>query len=344
MRHREIQRAGKGPAYHRRAYKRRDNRAFQDSFHEKLTKEHEKMACRIAEEICKKVVENSRGISITCIKWEAGQGASHSLAGKSLSYPQINNSSTNPFLNLALEEYLLKQKDLKEKILILWRNEPAVVIGKNQNAYGEINLPFVEKNQIHVVRRMLGGGAVYHDLGNLNFTILEPEDHRQNQMRVFSAPIIRCLRKYGIRAEFSGRNDILVEGEKVSGSAQYFWKNRVLCHGTLLYATDLKKLSNSLKVDKRKIRAKGIASVRSRIENIETFMAKKISLEEFAEVLAETFFEEVGEKRCVVDLSEKDHEKIAALKKAKYETWQWNFRTFLRQSTRYGRSVSEQGR
>ncbi|CUM71778.1 Lipoate-protein ligase LplJ [Blautia hydrogenotrophica] len=238
---------------------------------------------------------------------------------------QINNSSTNPFLNLALEEYLLKQKDLKEKILILWRNEPAVVIGKNQNAYGEINLPFVEKNQIHVVRRMSGGGAVYHDLGNLNFTILEPEDHRQNQMRVFSAPIIRCLRKYGIRAEFSGRNDILVEGEKVSGSAQYFWKNRVLCHGTLLYATDLKKLSNSLKVDKRKIRAKGIASVRSRIENIETFMAKKISLEEFAEVLAETFFEEVGEKRCVVDLSEKDHEKIAALKKAKYETWQWNF-------------------
>lgn len=117
----------------------------------------------------------------------------------------------------------------------------------------------------------------------------------------------------------------------------------MLCHGTLLYATDLKKLSNSLKVDKRKIRAKGIASVRSRIENIETFMAKKISLEEFAEILAETFFEEVGEKRCVVDLSEKDHEKIAALKKQNTKPGN-GILDSLRQSTRYGRSASEQGR
>lgn len=137
---------------------------------------------------------------------------------------QINNSSTNPFLNLALEEYLLKQKDLKEKILILWRNEPAVVIGKNQNAYGEINLPFVEKNQIHVVRRMSGGGAVYHDLGNLNFTILEPEDHRQNQMRVFRRLSYGAFGNTGSERNLAEETIFLWKGKKYREVPSIFGK------------------------------------------------------------------------------------------------------------------------
>ncbi|MGC6177438.1 lipoate--protein ligase [Lacrimispora sp. 38-1] len=238
----------------------------------------------------------------------------------------IINKSNDPYFNLALEEYFMKYKDMKEDVLILWQNEPTIVIGKNQNAYEEINRDFVEKNKINVVRRMSGGGAVYHDFGNLNYTIIKNDGKlHANDFSFFALPVVACLKKFDVDAEFNGRNDITIDGKKFSGNAQYFYKSKVLHHGTLMFSSDLAVLSQALIVDKEKIESKGIKSVKSRVTNISEYINKDITFADFHNSLLISMFHEDRESIQNYELTNEDISAITEIRNNKYNTWDWNF-------------------
>ena len=188
-------------------------------------------------------------------------------------------NSTDPYLNLAIEEYLLKNSN--DEYFLLWQNEPTVVIGRNQNAYAEINRAFTKEKGIHIVRRITGGGAVYHDLGNLNYSYIAEKQGNEIDFESFSRPVIDALVEMGLSAYLSGRNDIMIEDKKISGNAQTHFNNRVLHHGTLLFDSDLEVLSSALKVDEKKIQSKAIKSVRSRVSNIKAFLTENYTLADF---------------------------------------------------------------
>lgn len=182
------------------------------------------------------------------------------------------NSSTDPAFNLALEETLAAEEK-GDGFFMLWRNAPAVIVGRNQNTAAEINAGYVRRHHIQVVRRITGGGAVYHDLGNLNYTIAAPgRSLAAGAFAELADPVVRVLRRLGVPAEWSGRNDILVEGRKVSGSARSVLRETTLFHGTLLFDVDLEILSEALRPDPDKIRSKGVRSVRARVANLREFM------------------------------------------------------------------------
>ena len=191
--------------------------------------------------------------------------------------------STSPYLNLAIEEYLLKHCD--EEYFLLWQNEPTVVIGKNQNVFAEVNIKYAKELGINIARRITGGGAVYHDLGNLNFSYISDKKEEGIDFKKFTTPIIDALKKMGLSPELSGRNDILISGKKISGNAQTHFGNRVLHHGTLLYNSDANILSSVLNVDKEKLKAKAIASVKSRIANIKDYLNSNYSVFEFIDLI-----------------------------------------------------------
>ena len=178
---------------------------------------------------------------------------------------------TDPYFNLASEQYLLDTEN--DEVFMLWRNEKAVIIGRNQNAYAEINKPFVDEHGIKVVRRLTGGGAVFHDLGNVNFTYIVPRsDCPTLDFERFSRPVINALRGLGVEAELSGRNDITVDGRKISGNAQCVYNNKVMHHGTLLFSADMSQMAGALNVDEEKIKSKGIKSVRARVCNLSEYL------------------------------------------------------------------------
>ncbi|MBP5294583.1 MAG: lipoate--protein ligase [Lachnospiraceae bacterium] len=191
--------------------------------------------------------------------------------------------STDPYYNLAAEEYYLRESE--EDVFMLWQNEPTVVIGRNQNMYAEVDLAFTEERGIHVARRITGGGAVYHDLGNICYTfITSREKANVLDFAYFSAPVLKALDALGIYAKLSGRNDLLVESEpgvfaKFSGAAETATKTRVLHHGTLLYDSDLTVLSKALRPDPEKLRSKAIASVRSRVTNLRPLIEGMLSID-----------------------------------------------------------------
>ena len=189
------------------------------------------------------------------------------------------NDSTDPYFNLASEEYLMK--NCPDDVFMLWRNSPAVVIGRSQNAYAEINRAFTDEHQIKVVRRLTGGGAVFHDLGNVNFTYIVRDDGSDIDFAPYTAPVIAALRELGLDAELSGRNDIVCGGVKISGNAQCRSFGKLLSHGTLLFRADLGKMTGALNVNPAKIRSKGIASVRSRVANIAQLCGTSLTTEEF---------------------------------------------------------------
>ena len=230
----------------------------------------------------------------------------------------ITHDITTPAFNLAMEEYLLKQKD--GYYVCLWRNSPAVIIGVNQNAFKEVNLAYTSENGVDVIRRITGGGAVYHDLNNLCYTVIAPYDQSENNFKKFTAPVIEYLASLGITATLSGRNDITVMDKKISGSAQTVYKDRVMHHGTLLFKTDVDALTNSLNPSKLKIESKGISSVRSRVLNLSECLDKNITVVDFMNNL-EKFFLKTCEK---IDLSEQDKLAINRLVKEKYSTYEWN--------------------
>ena len=198
----------------------------------------------------------------------------------------------DPHRNLATEEYLFETAE--DDVMILWQNAPTVVIGKNQNAYAEINIDYTDKNGILLARRISGGGAVYHDLGNVNYTFISSRNETEIDFKTFTAPIIEALSSLGISASLTGRNDIEVNGKKISGNAQHVKGNKVLHHGTLLYNSDLSVLSSALTVDEEKIKARAIRSARSRVINIIDMIDEKMSVEEFIDVIASYIIKTYG--------------------------------------------------
>lgn len=236
-----------------------------------------------------------------------------------------NKGITDPRINLAIEEYALKNLDINETYLLFYINEPSIIIGKNQNTIEEINTEYVEGNGIHVVRRLSGGGAVYHDLGNLNFSFITKDDGESfHNFRKFTEPVVDALRKLGVNAELSGRNDLTVEGRKISGNAQFSTKGRMFSHGTLMLDSEIDSVVSALKVKKDKIESKGIKSIRSRVANISEFLNEKITIEEFRALLLENIF---GGKDQIEEyvLTDEDWEKIHQLSKERYQNWDWNY-------------------
>ena len=233
-------------------------------------------------------------------------------------YYLITHEIVNPYFNIASEEYLLKEKD--GFYYYFWINEPAVIIGTNQNTLAEVNINYVEEKNIKVVRRLTGGGAVYHDLNNLCYTVIAPYNEKEDNYKKFTAPIIEYLNDLGVKAEFSGRNDITVNGLKISGNAQTVYKDRIMHHGTLLFDTDVSVLAGALKPNKLKTESKGIKSVRARVTNISEWLPKKIDVNTFKKGLVEKF-SKIAEKYC---FSNTDLDRINQLKDEKYSTFDWN--------------------
>ena len=230
----------------------------------------------------------------------------------------IFSDIVDPYFYLASEEYLLKHTD--KNIVYIWQNAPSVIVGVNQNALEEINFDYVNEKNIKVVRRQTGGGAVYHDLGNVCYTLIAPYNNEINHYSEFTAPVVEYLSNLGVKAEFSGRNDLLVDGLKISGTAQTVYKNRILFHGTLLFSSELFALENALKPNKLKIESKGIKSVKSRVTNVANHLKSQISVQEFFLGLKAHF----ENKYKSYSFTSEDIAKINELKDKKYSTYEWN--------------------
>ena len=237
-----------------------------------------------------------------------------------------NKGITDPRINLAIEEYLLKNMDIeKDDFLFFFINQPSIIIGKNQNTIEEINTDYVEDNGVIVVRRLSGGGAVYHDLGNLNFSFLTKDDGNSfHNYKKFTQPVVDALAKMGVNAELSGRNDILAEGRKVSGNAQFATRGRMFSHGTLMFNLDIDAVVASLKVKKDKIESKGIKSVRSRVANIADFLQEPMTIEQFRLEILKSIFG--GEDNIrYYELTEEDWANIHSISQERYQKWEWNY-------------------
>ncbi len=238
----------------------------------------------------------------------------------------IRNECKDPRFNLALEEYVFYNFDISNEYVILWQNEPSVIIGRNQNTIEEINSKFIKENNINVVRRMSGGGAVYHDLGNLNYTFIVNSDQDViSNFKKFTQPVVSTLAKLGVKAEFSGRNDITIEGKKFSGNAQHYAKGRLLHHGTILFNSDLRVVQEALNVKIDKLQSKGVKSVRSRVTNVFPFLKEKITVDEFKDTLLRFILNDDNYKEKEYVLTGSDLTAINALIENKYATWEWNY-------------------
>lgn len=236
----------------------------------------------------------------------------------------IESTSTDPKWNLALEEYVFSHMDPTREYFMLWQNHNTVVIGKNQNTIAEINTQFVQANHINIVRRLSGGGAVYHDLGNLNFSfIADAQNMNEINFKRFCQPVVKTLQALGVPAEVNGRNDMVIAGRKFSGNAQYTKHGRVLHHGTLMFSSDLSVVSGALKPNKEKLQTKGIASVSSRVCNISEFLPEGVTLEQFRKALLRNI---TGTEDPVPYIFSADE--LAAINKLKterYDLWDWNY-------------------
>ena len=223
----------------------------------------------------------------------------------------LTNPSTDPWYNMSFDEYCLEQYPSDDSFFYLWRNAPSVIIGLNQNAYSEVNLGYLQAHDIRLARRVTGGGAVYHDLQNLNYTIIGRD--------VSPQPVVDALRALGVPAELTGRNDIFVDGRKVSGYARRLWRDRQIIHGTLMYDVDLDTLARVLDVPGSKMAVKGIASVKSRVANLKDFLPRFRGLDELQAALQEILA--AGDAGLPFDA-----ERRAAgqrLSDAKFSTWDW---------------------
>ena len=236
-----------------------------------------------------------------------------------------NEGNTNPKLNLALEEYALRNFDSSTDYLLFYINEPSIIIGRNQNTLEEINKDYIDANGIHVVRRVSGGGAVYHDLGNLNFSFITNHDGKSiSNFKKFTAPVIRVLNAMGVTAELKGRNDIQVDEKKISGTAQFSTGKRMISHGTLLFDTDMSEVAKALQVKMSKIQSKGHKSVRSRVANISEFLKTPISMGDFKNQLLNGLYE-ASEPFEIHKLTEDEWKAVHQLKAEKYDQWDWNY-------------------
>jgi lipoate-protein ligase A len=238
----------------------------------------------------------------------------------------IVNTSNDPTINLALEEYCVRNLDVeKEMYILFYVNQPSIIIGKHQNTIEEINKEYVDAKGIKVVRRISGGGAVYHDFGNLNFSFItkySPEFF--HNFEKFTLPVVETLREMGVNAELGGRNDITVDGRKISGNAQFTNLKSMFSHGTLLLNSRIEDVVQALNVKIDKIESKGIKSVRSRVANISEFLKEDLSVEEFRERIIKNLFKDY-ETMPTYELCDSEWAEVNKLSESKYKTWEWNF-------------------
>ena len=235
----------------------------------------------------------------------------------------IRHPETDPYFNLAAEEYVLK--NFTDDCFMLGRNDASIRVGKHQNTLAEINIDYVKDKKIKVVRRLSGGGAVFHDPGNLNFTfIMNGEDGNLVDFRKFTEPVLEVLRKLNVDAKFEGRNDLTIEGKKFSGNAEHVWRKRVLHHGTLLFSSVITDLSQALKVNPLKFKDKAVQSIRSRVTNISDHLSRKTDIFHFSNLIMEHIMERYPESQPY-EYSESDIAEISRLRDEKYSTWEWNF-------------------
>ena len=234
----------------------------------------------------------------------------------------IESSSTNPCRNLALEEYAFERLSAEGGLFMLWRNDNAVIVGKHQNTFAEVDTAEVARRGTQVVRRLSGGGAVYHDLGNVNFTFVLKDDGRLD-FAAFCRPVQQALAEMGVRAELSGRNDMTIDGKKFSGNAQYRKNGYIMHHGTLLYDSDLSAVAAVLKPDAEKLTHKGLQSVRSRVTNMKAYSRIELDTLGFMALLREKMTTALG--LTDYTLSEADQAQVEALVERRYATWDWNY-------------------
>ena len=233
-----------------------------------------------------------------------------------------NHNNHDPRLNLALEEFVLRNKNQGD-YLLLYVNDPSVIIGKHQNVMEEVGLSFVEANGIPVVRRISGGGAVYHDQGNLNFSIIT--DHtpeRHNNYEPFLAPIIYTLQRLGIESQLNNRNSlVLSDGRKFSGNAQFASRGRMLSHGTLLFNSDLDALYSALLPDSLPLESRAVPSIRSQVVNLESMFEPFISMKTFQQHIQQGF---IPYELHIEDMTSEEWELVDELAETKYSSWEWN--------------------
>lgn len=236
----------------------------------------------------------------------------------------IDVTTTDPAFNLALEQYVFDALPRHRNYFLLWQNDNAVIVGRHQNTLAEINETYVRENGIQVVRRLSGGGAVYHDLGNLNFTFIQDAASGIHlDLGLFCRPMAQAIRSLGAQAVVNGRNDITVNGKKFSGNAQYMRDGRVMHHGTILFDSDLTAASLALCPDPEKVHAKGVKSVRSRMTTLREQIPGRISLAEFKTRLLEELF--AGQPMEPYTLTADDFGEIESLRRERYSTWEWNY-------------------
>ena len=243
---------------------------------------------------------------------------------KSNNIRYISLTSTSPYHNLAVEEYLLQQT--KDNVFMLWQNDNTIVIGRHQNTVAEINQEYVDSHNVNVVRRQTGGGAVFHDIGNLNFSFIQNIEPgcKEIDFQKYLRPIVDALQSLGVPAEFSGRNDLVIDGKKISGNAMMFYENRVLEHGTLLFSSQMSDVASALKVDPSKFDDKAVKSIRSRVTNISEHLPEPMNVLQFKDYLMD-FIMKQNQNAELQNLTNEEETAVEQLMKNKYQTWEWNY-------------------
>ncbi len=238
-----------------------------------------------------------------------------------------NAGITDARLNLALEEHVLRTRIADDDLLLFYVNAPAIIIGRNQNTIEEISSDVVNARGLRVVRRLSGGGAVYHDLGNLNFSFMTRDVHaRFSRYDLFNSPVVEVLRELGVPAEIGGRNDILAAGRKISGNAQFATAGRMFSHGTLLLDSNLDDVTAALRPKPGKVESKGVKSIRSRVANISEFLREPISVETLRDLILERIFG-TRDRARIPSLAIDAGDWLAArdLVERRYGSWSWNY-------------------
>lgn len=236
----------------------------------------------------------------------------------------IESRFTDPRFNLALEQYVFDEMPRDHNYFMLWQNHNTIVVGKHQNTAEEINQEYVREHGITVVRRLSGGGAVYHDMGNVNYTFIADADHmEQLNLQAFCVPVVDTLKTVGVEAEISGRNDITIDGKKFSGNSQYIKEGRIMHHGTLMFDSNLNVVSEALRVNSDKYVSKGFKSVKSRVTNIRPYLKHDMEMEEFKQILKQNMVQ--GRNMTEYQLTNEDIIRVRDIEKSRYDRWEWNY-------------------
>lgn len=234
-----------------------------------------------------------------------------------------HSKNHNPYFNIATEEYFLKNFD--EDIFMLYVNEPSIIIGKHQNTLAEINYPFVKRNKIKVVRRLSGGGTVFHDFGNLNYCFIQKgEKNKLVDFKKFTKPIIDLLNQLDVPAKFAGKSDIVIENKKFSGNAEHVYRNKVMHHGTILYNAKIQDLSEAIRIDPFKYTDKAVKSNRSIVTNVADYLSQVIEINDFISIIF-NHIQSTQKETQSYELKDTDNLHIESLIKEKYSQWNWNF-------------------